>query len=564
MKKNSSTISAILIFIVSTIFIAFPVLKSVRTGLPISNEGLGPQDSLLSLWILSWDLHKFKIGLTGFFDANIFFPYKNTLAYSEHLIGEAIFAFPLSLFIKNTVLVYNIILFGSFVMSGIGMYLLAYRLTQDRSASIIAGIIFAFFPYHYLHLSRLQLLMMQWIPFTFLFLHRFLDEPNHKNIIMASLFLSLQFLSCMYYGIYLSFFALLFILLFFAKKRYFADFSFFMKFGIFALIAILLIVPLHLPYMDVKSSLGFSRNITENFAYSADIKSYITPPKFNKFWGLIDMKRPWNEAGSVFFGLSPVLLSIIGLFLSRNKIGSYSNDNNCRNFYGVVIFTAFLLSLGPIIHFGGKEIIRGPYMLLYYYFPGFNGLRAPNRISIFVAFGISVLAAYGVKTITIKLRGKILKQVIVSIIAIIILLEYLPTNLKALTVGDYNNIPPVYKWLSQEKGDISILEYPLLKPQVEEVWYVYYSIFHWKKMVNGYSGFTPPLYDQIKDKTKILPSNEAIQFLKGVGIRYIIVHTKRFSSKDEAEKTIAGMLLISDVRLIKQFEDDFAFEIRIS
>src|SRR5262245_3885311 len=43
-------------------------------------------DALLEAWTLKWDIHSLLSGFTGlqnFWNANIFYPYPNTLAYSE-------------------------------------------------------------------------------------------------------------------------------------------------------------------------------------------------------------------------------------------------------------------------------------------------------------------------------------------------------------------------------------------------------------------------------------------------------------------------------------------------
>ena len=48
-------------------------------------------DPLLNTWILAWDADRLLHGLDGFWDAPMFFPYTSSLAYSEHLLGVAIF-----------------------------------------------------------------------------------------------------------------------------------------------------------------------------------------------------------------------------------------------------------------------------------------------------------------------------------------------------------------------------------------------------------------------------------------------------------------------------------------
>src|SRR5947208_2067131 len=52
-----------------------------------------PDDELL-LWVLAWDAHAFVHQPLSIFDANIFHPHRHTLAYSENLIGNALFAAP--------------------------------------------------------------------------------------------------------------------------------------------------------------------------------------------------------------------------------------------------------------------------------------------------------------------------------------------------------------------------------------------------------------------------------------------------------------------------------------
>src|SRR6516164_8848398 len=51
-------------------------------------------DTLLNTWILGWDADRLRHGLRGWWDAPAFFPYHTTLAFSETLLGVAIFVAP--------------------------------------------------------------------------------------------------------------------------------------------------------------------------------------------------------------------------------------------------------------------------------------------------------------------------------------------------------------------------------------------------------------------------------------------------------------------------------------
>src|SRR5262249_44017307 len=54
--------------------------------------------------------------------------------------------------------------------------------------------------------------------------------------------------------------------------------------------------------------------------------------------------------------------------------------------------------------------------------------------------------------------------------------------------------------------------------------YVYFFSFHWKNLVNGYSGFFPPSYLEPVSPARDFPSDRAIDYLRSRGVNYIAVH----------------------------------------
>jgi hypothetical protein len=64
-------------------------------------------------------------------DAPIFFPYRNALAFSENLFGIAFLVAPIYWVTHNAVLTYNVAFVASFVVAGTGMFLLAHSLTGN-------------------------------------------------------------------------------------------------------------------------------------------------------------------------------------------------------------------------------------------------------------------------------------------------------------------------------------------------------------------------------------------------------------------------------------------------
>src|SRR6185436_7119059 len=103
-------------------------------------------ESVLNMWILSWDCEQFRAILAGqfshlrhFFDANIFHPAPLTLAYSEHLIPQAVQIFPVYALTGNPILCYNLLFLSTFVLSGLGMFLFARELTGSTVAAFVGG-----------------------------------------------------------------------------------------------------------------------------------------------------------------------------------------------------------------------------------------------------------------------------------------------------------------------------------------------------------------------------------------------------------------------------------------
>ena len=148
-----------------------PLWRHLTTAVP-SDIG----DPLLNTWILAWDGHALLTDPAHLFDANIFFPLKDTLAYSEHLIGTALPMLPILLISGESVLAYNVAFLISFMLSGFGLYLLALHYTGNRLAAFLAGLAFAFAPYRLSLIGHLSLLTVQWLPLPCLISMRFCNQ----------------------------------------------------------------------------------------------------------------------------------------------------------------------------------------------------------------------------------------------------------------------------------------------------------------------------------------------------------------------------------------------------
>src|SRR5881397_2274319 len=58
--------------------------------------------------------------------------------------------------------------------------------------------------------------------------------------------------------------------------------------------------------------------------------------------------------------------------------------------------------------------------------------------------------------------------------------------------------------------------------------YMLNSTRHWRRILNGYSGFRPSSYDRAYNAAKGFPSASSLMALHGFGVTHIVVHMEAF------------------------------------
>jgi hypothetical protein len=86
---------------------------------------------------------------------------------------------------------------------------------------------------------------------------------------------------------------------------------------------------------------------------------------------------------------------------------------------------------------------------------------------------------------------------------------------------------PVYRWLATQPPDVVVLELPT--PSLQGLWlheatYEYNQIYHWRALVNGYSGFAPQEYLTTIQRLQAFPDEQSIGRLRQVAVDYVFVH----------------------------------------
>src|SRR5262252_7647257 len=187
----------LVLFTFLTAVMTYPQVFHMADG--VHDEG----DPLMVTWVPAWVAHQLPRAPAHLFDANIFYPERNTLAYSETLLVPGTIVAPLHWLGVGPILIYNLVFLSGFAISGVGVALLVRRLTGNAAAALLAGIVFAFPPYRIDHYAHLQLQQTQFIPLAMLAFHQLLDTNRLRDGVWLGVCVACQMLSCMYYGLFL-------------------------------------------------------------------------------------------------------------------------------------------------------------------------------------------------------------------------------------------------------------------------------------------------------------------------------------------------------------------------
>jgi len=617
------------LFLLLTLLMTYPLV--LHMGTHVRDHG----DPLLNAWILAWNNRQtVRLDLGGWFEANIYHPHHDTLAYSEHLFPQGIAALPVRLLSGNPILAYNVVLLLGFVTSAFGMFLLARRLTGHFLGSASAGFIYAFSPFMIAHLFQLQVVTAGGIPLVFLFLIRLFDHGKWKDLFLFSLFFILQSLANGYYALYLSVMTGLFLLIMIFVRGKWKQARFWSQIAVFVLLAAACLGPFLYRYARVNSMLGLERGIS-----GARLTSYLATSPLNVLYGRLTAKFHIPE-GELFPGVVVVLLAVVGAMTAlafRKKSLPSARSETCRpaaryllwGLAGLAVFVAYVLYRvalrgrfelvlfpGLAIHSRGmlkpslvlaflllsfvftKKLLRtgpllrrrtidpvtwsfllilvlaffmtfgpgGPYELFARWIPGFGGLRAAPRIHIFVMFSLSVFAAFGLREASRRLK-RAARIAVLTLAPLVILAEYLSVPMSYKGIPVKNDIPAVYQWLASHNGEFALLEVPLpvrgRSPGALECPRIYYSAYHWKRLVNGFSGYIPPLYGVLQERWNGGASLERnVLDLRSLGVRYLVVHESQMPPQAAAD-WLAQLESRTDLAVFAgRFESALVYEVK--
>lgn len=512
-RAGSTWLAVTLLFTALTVIMLWPLARHAGSVAPEH------QDVYFNMWRLRWIAHALWTAPAHLFDANIFYPEKDTLAYSDAMLVQGVIAAPFAR--ANPVLVHNVMMLAPIALSAIAMFALCRRLTGSRGAGLLAGIAFAFAPYRFEHIMHMELQWTIWMPLAFLALHRVFDTGRRRDGLALGAILALQMLSSIYYGLFLATLLGACAVLLFVSDRRLAWTRVLPPLAAAGLVIVAISAAYAYPYGRAHEVVG-DRPVEQVNLYSAQPHDYLIAPVGNWLYGRPG--RPGHGERRLFPGAIVTLLAFTALLL-RPPVPRLLT-------YLLLLVFSFDLSLG----FSGVT-----FPILSRFVPPFRGLRAVARLDIFVILFLSILAAYGYSFIVHASRPAV-RAVLCAALIGAMLAEYATTV--RLTPFPAS-APAIYAALARQPPGV-VAEVPVKEPgDANEARAAYFSTFDWLPLVNGYSGNFPPSYLSRVERLSEFPSDRALLQLRRDGVAYLIVHEASYTTSRarQVEETLmrAGM-----------------------
>lgn len=449
-----------------------------------------PGDPLLNVWILDWDWWATFHAPLQLFHAPAFYPAKFALAYSENLYGIALLLFPVRLAGVGPLAAYNVAMIAGFALCGFGAYVLAHRLTRSVPASAAAGVFYMLVPFRFVHLSQVQHVWGGWLPLLLAALLAYAQRPSWKRGAVFAVLFVMNGLTNIHYLLFGALATAVTAALMIPRRDW-------RNLALPMLIALLVLAPFLYPYLAVAKMYGMQRGAEEVLRYSAMPMDWLpgaTEPERKLYPGMLALL----SVGAAFFARERSRLSLALLWIAIGFAGSLG-----LNF----VFHEFL--------FGGV--------------PGFRAIRAPARWAVIAHVGLAITIA--LTTLAIARRNRWLAWVVP--VAVAVTLWAAPVRWFLVDP----QTPPVYRWLSAQKV-AAVAEMPM-DVLTSDYEYLLHAAVHHKPIVNGVSGFAPPIRAELSRLSHEL-GDAYIDALREAGVEWVIVHGDRYGEEGKKMRDWLG------------------------
>ena len=550
-----------LFYLALAVAMTWPLARELSTAV----ADLG--DPFVNAWIVDWVCHALTHAPLDLYDAPIYYPGRYALAHSENLIGVAILVLPFHLAGATPIALHNIAMLLGFALSGYGAFVLARLLTRSTAAALVAGVIYAFVPFKFDHLSHLQIISSGWIPLLLAAVIAYWRGASVKTAALITAAFVMNGLTNVHYFLFGSLTALITViaLAIMDPRR---DRRFWTTLFLAFFLGALILVPFLLPYRVLAKEYGMVRSEGEARSGSAPLASWLYATPRSAIYGDLGPPEVHRHEMQLFPGLLAIFLGVVGVFPREARVVRAARPDPSTALGMTIALFAIVTWLGIITDriewsVAGRRILSfdsadvpamillillvlrfarpSPHVerwlgaiwiavgvvgsmgmnaffhaFLYKRIGIFAAVRAPVRWAIIAYAGLAILAALGALALMRRTkRPMVLAGLLVGLAAI----DLWPSIRWERAVP---TVAPAYRWLATART-APLIELPM--GGGPEFSYLLGSAHHRLPQFNGISQFSAPLHAKLRGKSDAREyDDEFLTLLERNGCRVVLVH----------------------------------------
>jgi hypothetical protein len=465
-----------------------------------------------------------------FFDPNTFVPFGFNLGQGEPTLANTLPGVLVGSLFNDTT-AYNFMVLLSFLVSGLGGYLLVRQITGSRAAGLLGCAAFAFCPYRMAQLAgHIQMLGTGWIAFTFFFAERALKTGRWQQGAFAGVALGFAALSAWYYAFMTALVLGLYLLVRLWTLRRTVSLARLVRSGLAALVALLVLSgPVALPSLALWAHGGLSHSEKAADEASASPLDYVIPNALHPLWGEPFMRAHAGQniiEDLLYVGAVTVVITTAGFVLARRR--RIIIDGAAARAWAAVLVASLVLSLGLTLHgLSGQVTVGGPIplpgRLLFDWLPLFSSMRAYARFGLVAMLAMAVLMGIAWSVIM-AVVGK--RTNWLTLLALACLLA---DFWAAPYAWGTTRVAPTQaaRFLASARPG-AVMQMPLQSALSGPA--LYAAVTYGKPIAYGYDTFEPPEWRAARPALLNFPHDDCLDVLAGWGVRYLVVSANAYGS----------------------------------
>lgn len=502
-----------------------------------------------------WNCHCIEtFNFSNYWATNAMYPYNDSLAFSETIIGLIPIACPIHAITKNNILAINITSLLLVWVAASVAYTIFKKLFKDSLSALIGSLIFAFNPWlaREFTLGRIHVLGILWFPIIFYANLAYWRQNKRKYLFVLIFFYLWTFLISIYMGIFLCVILSSWNLIWFLIDRKIFTAWKIAKWLTAIFIVWLFMSPILYMHYQAGKKLGINRTLEQQIQYTGQIWSWFVVSEDNWLWGQVAKIIPIKDLqdspieNAMFPGLTALSLFIISFLIK----GMPSWFNSLK----WTALIASILAIGPYT-IGIKRAIPLPFLAFWYLFPPMKATRNPHRFSIFAILIISFLAAALLSSLKLPRKKAIIYKTLIMVFACVELWNFaIPNEHYSYPINE------IYQSLSQKKNNTTVVELPS-DPVHFQTKVLFGSTFHWKTTINGITSAFPPVQYQLAHELFEFPSTHSIKLLQALNVDYIIIHPNEYVHEKLLER-IPLIIYRPELKLINKIQTIYSLHLK--